>query len=346
LASGEFLVELDHDDELRSDALQLIVEAFEAHPDVGFVFSSFAQIDEDGTPDDSKFDERNGWVYDEATVDGRWVLQCHALEASPHNVSYIWFAPNHVRAFRRSAYESAGGYDATRDVLDDQDLMCRMYRITEFHLIDECLYLQRMHEGNTQREIEINTRIQQETVVLYDRYVEPNALAWADRRGLKALFLGPTEAKPSGYLGVGQAEGPGVDVVGDISQALDLPDSSVGVIRVVDFLAKVQGKVSLFNEFYRLLAHGGLVMILTPSTDGRGAFQDPTHVAYYNENSFWYFTDRNFAQFVPNMEYRFQSSRLVTYFPSEWHELQKIPYVCAHLIAIKQGPRQGGLLLM
>ena len=31
---------------------------------------------------------------------------------------------------------------------------------------------------------------------------------------------------------------------------------------------------------------------LTPSTDGRGAFQDPTHVSFYNENSFWYFTDR------------------------------------------------------
>ena len=123
LASGEFLVELDHDDELRSDALQLIVEAFEADPAVGFVFSSFAQIDEDGLPDDSRFDERNGWVYDEAEVDGRWVLQCHALEASPHNLSFIWFAPNHVRAFRRSVYESAGGYDATRDVLDDQDLM-------------------------------------------------------------------------------------------------------------------------------------------------------------------------------------------------------------------------------
>ena len=124
----------------------------------------------------------------EATVDGRPVLQCHALEASPHNVSFIWFAPNHVRAFRRSVYESAGGYDATRDVLDDQDLMCRMYQITEFHLIDECLYLQRMHDRNTQRDIELNTRIQQETVVLYDRYLEPNALAWADRRGLKALL--------------------------------------------------------------------------------------------------------------------------------------------------------------
>ena len=84
----------------------------------------------------------------------------------------------------QSVYEEAGGYDATRDVLDDQDLMCRMYQLTDFHLIDECLYLQRMHKANTQREAEINARIQVETVALYDRYIEPNALAWANRRGL------------------------------------------------------------------------------------------------------------------------------------------------------------------
>lgn len=344
LALGELLVELDHDDELRSDALELIVQAFDAHPEAGFVFSSFAQINEDGSRDDSRFDETNGWQYEEAQVDGRYVLECHALEASPHNVSYIWFAPNHVRAFRRSIYEMTGGYDTTRDVLDDQDIMCRMYELTEFHLIDECLYLQRMHKSNTQRETDINARIQNETVALYDRYVEPNTLSWAKRRGLKALYLGRPEGKPPGYLSVRATEAKDVDIVGDVVQGLDLPDSSVGVISAPDYLPLVADKVALFNEFYRLLDHGGMLLLLAPSTDGRGAFQDPTHVSYYNENSFWYFTDEDFARYVPGLACRFQVSRLVTYFPSEWHELHKIPYLCANLIAIKDGPRQGGAL--
>ena len=34
-----------------------------------------------------------------------------------------------------------------------------------------------------------------------------------------------------------------------------------------------------------------MLLSLTPSTDGRGAYQDPTHVAFYNENSFWYYTN-------------------------------------------------------
>jgi O-antigen biosynthesis protein len=338
LALGEFLVELDHDDELRSDALQLVVEAFDAHPEVGFVFSSFAQIQEDGSRDDTRFDQRNGWVYREAMVDGRPVLQCDSLEASPHNVSFIWFAPNHVRALRREVYEKTSGYDATRDVLDDQDIMCRMYQQADFYLIDECLYLQRIHQTNTQREQEINARIQKDTVALYDRYVEPNALAWAHRKGLMALDLGAAHNKPPGYTGV--------DIVGDVGAGIDLPDSSVGVVRAVDFLEHVQDKVGLFNEVYRLLAHGGMFLSLTPSTDGRGAYQDPTHIAFYNENSFWYFTDRDYANFVPQIKCRFQVSRLVTYFPSDWHEQHRISYVCANLIAIKDGRRQGGFLLI
>jgi SAM-dependent methyltransferase len=129
-----------------------------------------------------------------------------------------------------------------------------------------------------------------------------------------------------------------------VTAGLDLPDSSVGVIRAVDFLEHIPDKIALFNELYRVLAHGGMLLSLTPSTDGRGAFQDPTHIAFYNENSFWYFTDQNFARFVPELKCRFQVSRLVTYFPDDWHREHNIPYVCANLIAIKEGPRQGGLL--
>ena len=343
-ARGDLLVELDHDDELRSDALQLVVEAFDKSPDVCFVYSDSAQITEAGARDDDRWDAAYGWHYREADVDGRKVLQVDGLEPCPHNVSYIWFAPNHVRAFRRDAYEKSGGYDPERDILDDQDLMCRLYQLGEFQHITECLYLQRMHQRNTQRDAELNDRIQKETVVLYDRYVQANALAWAQRRGLLALDLGAAHRKADGYLGVDQYPGPGVDMVTDVSQGFDLPDSSVGVIRAVDFLEHIPDKIALFNELYRVLAHGGMLLSLTPSTDGRGAFQDPTHVAYYNENSFWYFTDSQYSAFVPQITCRFQESRVVTYFPDEWHREHNISYVCANLIAVKDGPRQGGLL--
>jgi O-antigen biosynthesis protein len=346
ISRGEFLVELDHDDLLATHALARVVEAFDAHPEVGLVYSQCAQILADGARDESRFNDAHGWTYREATVNGRAVLQTDAMLPSPHNMSYIWYAPNHVRAFRRTTYDAAGGYDAERAVLDDQDLICRMYVEADCLMVDECLYLQRMHTRNTQRDVETNARIQVETVTLYDRYIQPNALAWAKREGLTALDLGAAHNKPPGYLGVDQYEGPDVDIVGDVTNGIDLPDSSVGVIRAVDFLEHVTDKIAIFNELYRLLAHGGMLLSLTPSTDGRGAFQDPTHVAFYNENSFWYFTDRTYSAFVPPITCRFQVSRLATIFPSDWHKQHNISYVQANLIAIKEGPRQGGLLLV
>jgi len=50
---------------------------------------------------------------------------------------------------------------------------------------------------------------------------------------------------------------------------------------------------------------------------------------------------------VPAIRAAFQVSRLVTYFPTGWHEQHRIPYVAANLIALKEGmPRNGGIILI
>jgi glycosyltransferase involved in cell wall biosynthesis/predicted SAM-dependent methyltransferase len=346
LAGGELLVELDHDDLLTPQALSAVVAEFQRHPDAGLVYSHTAQMLADGSPDRSRFDAAQGWEYRDVVIGEHTYISAVAMAPTPHNVSYIWYAPNHVRAFTRTAYDAVGGYAADRTVLDDQDLMCRLYGYGEFHLVDECLYLQRMHEANTQRNPETNAFIQRETVALYDRYFESNALAWARRRGLLALDMGAAHNRPPGYLGVDQHPGPNVDIVATLPAPLEVADNSVGVIRAVDFLEHVPDKVAVINELYRMLAPGGVLLSMTPSTDGRGAFQDPTHVAFYNENSFWYYTERNYRNFVPELEVMFQSSRMVTHFPTDWHEQHDISYVTANLIALKGDdcPRNGGVL--
>jgi SAM-dependent methyltransferase len=341
---GDYLVELDHDDYLASNALERVLEAFVAHPDAGLVYSQCAQVTKEGERDDTQYNLDYGWEYREATVDGLVVQYPVNMTPTPHNVCYIWFAPNHLRAFSRVAYDKSGGYDPERQVLDDQDLMCRLYQIGDFHLIDEVLYLQRAHGANTQSDGQVNPHIQTETVVLYDGYIEVCALAWARREGLLCLDLGSYEAKRPGYLGVDKRRGDGVDVVAELPKTLPFGDSSVGVIRAMDFLEHVEDKIALINELYRVLAPNGLLLSMTPSTDGRGAWQDPTHVAGYNQNSFWYYTDVAYQRYTPDVKARFQASRLVTTFPSEWHQANLIPYTTANLIALKGGPRQGGLL--
>src|SRR3954466_2940878 len=70
LLTSDIFVELDHDDVLVSTALEKVLAAFEAHPEIGFVYSDTAQITEKGGYDESRFDERNGWIYSDVKVDG------------------------------------------------------------------------------------------------------------------------------------------------------------------------------------------------------------------------------------------------------------------------------------
>lgn len=70
-------------------------------------------------------------------------------------------------------------------------------------------------------------------------------------------------------------------------------------------------------------------------------------MAWWNENSFWYLTQAVLRDraFPGSSHLRFQVSGLRTYFPTDFDRAHKIPYVGANLMAVKDGPRQGGPLL-
>ena len=328
--TGEILLELDHDDILMPKAVEKVRKAFEADEDIVFVYSNFAQINDDGTPNRDEFDSNYGWQYYD---EGEYRV-CNSFPPHPHNNGYIWYAPNHLRAFRTDAYKAVGGYLANMRILDDQVLMYRLFRKGEFHLIPQNLYLQRVHKEQTQVQAELNAQIQNKTVELYDQSIQEMAMVWAKQRGLKCLDLGAAHNKPEGYEGVDFYPGEGVDYVGDFLD-LDLPDNSVGVIRAVDFLEHVPDRVAVMNKIWRLLAHGGMLLSLTPSSDGRAAFQDPTHVSFYNENSFWYYVNDAHRAFVPSIEAKFHPSRVTTIYLSDWHREKNMPYVQANLVAVK-----------
>jgi len=339
LATGDILVELDHDDVLTRGCLAALADVFK-DPKVVCAYSDWAQINEDGSPNQDRFDVSNGWVYTAGTLEGKNLNRCHALAATPHNMGYIWYAPNHVRAFRRSAYDEVGGYNADLAFLDDQDLMCRLYLAGEFAHVERCLYLQRVHERMSQVEIKTNAAIQEQTVVYYRQYIEEMAQAWAKRNGLRCIRL-----RTPVWIGDEPADDYEDVTIDPGDVAIPADDDGVAILKVYDVLNRVTNRAGLFNEAYRVLAHAGLMMTQTPSTDGRGAFQDPSAVAYYNENSFMYVTQAALHDAIPDLKARFQVSHLRTFNPSPGHEELSIAYVQANLLAVKEGPRQGGPLL-
>jgi SAM-dependent methyltransferase len=270
------------------------------------------------------------------------VKVAEAWEPDAAMMSNICFAPNHVRAWRRSTYEQIGGHDAALVLADDFDLCCRMYLATTIKRIAQCLYLYRRHDDQTS--IARNAELQPYAAGVADRYRYELAVRWARLNNLAALDLGAAHDRPVGFVGLDRHAGADVNVRADASGGLPFATSSVGVVRAHDFLEHVADKVAMMNEIWRVLAPGGWLLSSTPSSDGRGAYQDPTHVSYWNENSFWYYTTARYARYVPEIVARFQANRVRTYYPSVWHEQHQISYVDAALVAVKDGYRPPGLV--
>jgi len=93
----------------------------------------------------------------------------------------------------------------------------------------------------------------------------------------------------------------GVDVVADLNQQWPWGDDYADYIRAFDLVEHLRDPIHTMNEAWRVLGHGGVFEIWVPSTDGRGAFQDPTHVSYWNSNSFLYYSRKNLAPLYPGL---------------------------------------------
>lgn len=107
------------------------------------------------------------------------------------------------------------------------------------------------------------------------------------------LNLGCGDKKLIGYVNVDINPDVNPDVLFDIANdGLSwVDDESVDEVRAYDFLEHIPLGRTIFviEEIYRVLKVGGKFEHHTPSTDGRGAFQDPTHLSFWNINSWYYF---------------------------------------------------------
>lgn len=336
--SSDYLLEVDHDDLLTPTCMEDILSAFKEQS-ADFVYGNCAPVcvvEDKWVPD--TYRTEIGWEYREADViyNGSTikVLETITPAPSPYTFSLIWFEPNHPRAWRKEFYWKIGGHSPL-PVLDDQDLLCRTYINGKVHWVDKLLYIYRIHGDNSWLN-EANV-IQEKTWEIYHSYIFDMASRWADDNGLLKLDLCGGVDKQVGMISVDKKNG---DVTTDLNNLWPFKDSSVGVLRASDALEHLTNPVHTMNEAYRVLTHGGLFFIEVPSTDGVGAFCDPTHVSFWNSRSFRYYTEAVMRKYLePECNCRFQPIKIENI--KKWDD---IPYVRAHLLAVKDGPRFHGHL--
>jgi hypothetical protein len=322
LATGEIIAEVDHDDLIIPECLYEVNKAFEEDSEVGFVYSETVQLNEKFIP----YNHHNGWTHGKYNWKGKDYIYMNNLPPYPANMGYIWFLPDHIRAWKKSIYIDIGGHNEELHICDDHDLMCRLYLVTKFKEVPKPLYLYRVSGENTW--LQRNEDIQNLTVKLYDKYIDQMVDRYCEITNLPKINL--CSSKHS--ISDNKTSCPYYNIF--LEDIESIKSNSAGVVIANDVLQNYKDKNKIISEVHRILTVGGLFMGDVPSTDGRGAFQDPNHVSYWNENSFWYYVNHREQHKFLSKEYKhllFREKRLYTYFPSDWHKENNISYVKIHM---------------
>ena len=127
---GKYIGWVDGDDLLAATALEQTVAILNAQPDVGIVYTDYAEIDKDG-----KF----------LAIGKRCQIPYSPLRLL---TDFMMF---HFRLMRRSVYDRVGGINPKFEYIEDYDLCLRLSEVTQVHHLPQPLYFYRLHPENTSR---------------------------------------------------------------------------------------------------------------------------------------------------------------------------------------------------
>ncbi|HLO50019.1 MAG TPA: methyltransferase domain-containing protein [Kamptonema sp.] len=104
------------------------------------------------------------------------------------------------------------------------------------------------------------------------------------------INVGSGVLKLDGFINVDHLALPNVDVVHDLnSSPWPFADESVEHIRAYNILEHLGNTIQVMEEIWRILKPGGTVEICVPYYNSPCAFQDPTHIKFFTEETMDYF---------------------------------------------------------
>lgn len=158
--------------------------------------------------------------------------------------------------------------------------------------------------------------------------------------GLK-LHLGCGKSVLPGYIGVDLSAQLGVHVVCDLSRKpWPFEDSSVERCIMINLLEHLPDTIQVMEELWRVSRPGGIVHVQVPYYNSAGAFQDPTHVKFFTERTFDYFTEDGVTELS---HYNYYSRARFEIVKIDFHQrqlLKKLPrrvqiFLAHHLATIQ-----------
>ena len=150
MCRGEIMAEIDHDDYILDHSAQTLIDAFEAYPESGFVYTDCVEINEnwDSMTYGDGFCFGYGKYRKEMTMGKMMDVIC-TPNINPKTIRHIVGIPNHIRAWRRSTYLKVGGHNRRLSIADDYELVVRTFLETKFVKVVKNCYLQFIYNSET-----------------------------------------------------------------------------------------------------------------------------------------------------------------------------------------------------
>ena len=161
LCRGNYVLELDHDDEITPDLLEYTSKYFNENTDVGFIYTDFINIYENGNNFHySDFISKGyGAYYTQKFLD-KWVYVYITPNINNITLSHLTCCPNHPRIWRRSVLLEIGNYSEFLPICDDFEILLRTALNTKIAKFPKIGYVQYMNDGGNNfsliRNAEIN----------------------------------------------------------------------------------------------------------------------------------------------------------------------------------------------
>lgn len=197
LASGKYLIEMDHDDELTPNALEILAKCITWLPQAKFMYTDCWERNvEDNTPvdygDTYAFGLGKKVVKDDTEVFTNTAFNPYQLESynrTPElcyaGLHHIISVPNHMRVWERAFYHQIGGHCKSLSICDDYELILRtMLNVeTKYNVLHVAfpLYIQNMH-GETNSQEPNRDFIQQLVPYVWTKYGDKLNDKWLENQ--------------------------------------------------------------------------------------------------------------------------------------------------------------------
>ena len=294
-AKGDTIILLNNDVVVTPESLNHLADWLETFDIVGPTTNYCAGLQQVQLPSYQNIDELNN--------------EADALfESSEGECEEVNWIIGFCMAFKKTVWEAVGDFDESLWPCSGEEIdFCLRAKEKGFKIgIAKDIYVH--HEGSvTFRDMENAGQVEYAKVCerndkhlaekwgadFWNRQAIAENVEVIPESGLN-LNLGCGIAHVKGYINIDNRAEVKPDLICDIIEGLPYEDNSVDIVRAHDFLEHIPiGKtIGVIDEIWRVLKPGGRFKSLTPDAEyGQGAYQDPTHLSFWVENSWIYYSE-------------------------------------------------------